>query len=158
MPAFEVALGIAVLGAFGGLLNLLHLAKPASLYTLSAIGLALSLVFIRQQTKGVNWGTLRTKLSNPGQNSGLLGYLPHAVLCLVAAFFCINLVPTAALNHADDMHTYLVRPIRMLATGSLGGNPFDMLGLDSLGAQSFFQSFLLLASPLSWANGFDAVF
>ena len=148
MPAFEIGLGIAVLGAFGGLLNLFHLARPVSLYTLSVIGLALSLVFLRQQTKGLDWGALRPNLS----------YLPYSVVCLVATFFCINLIPTAALNHADDMHTYLVRPIRMIATGSVGGNPFDMLGLDSLGAQSFFQSFLLLVSPPSWANGFDAVF
>jgi len=67
-------------------------------------------------------------------------------------------MPTAAFNFADDMHTYLVRPFRMLATGTVGGNPFDTLGLDSLGAQSFFQSFILLRAPATWINGFDAVF
>jgi hypothetical protein len=154
VPAFDIVLGIAVLAALGGVLNLLHLARPASLYILSAIGLALAAVFIREQARCVNSFSWSTTL----RGSGLLAYTPHCVMWLATAFFCINLIPSAAFNHADDMHTYLVRPIRMLATGSVGGNPFDMLGLDSLGAQSFFQSFLLLASPLVWANGFDAVF
>jgi hypothetical protein len=156
--AFDIGLGIGVLGALGGLLNLFHLARPFSLYTLSAVGLALSFVSMWQRTKchGLSWNALRTKLWHPGENRSFLAL--HGVVWLIAAFFCIKLIPTAAFNRADDMHTYLVRPIRMLATGTVGGNPFDMLGLDSLGAQSFFQSFLLLVSPLSWANGFDAVF
>lgn len=37
--AFDAALGLAVLGAIGGLLNLFHVATPVSLYTLVAIGL-----------------------------------------------------------------------------------------------------------------------
>jgi hypothetical protein len=159
--SFEVALGIAALAAIGGLLNLFHLAGPASLYILSAVGVGLSTVFLRQRVQSLNtftWSSLRGKLSPAGGAPGVLAYTPHCLIWLVAAFFCINLMPTAAFNHADDMQTYLVRPIRILATGSVGGNPFDTLGLDSLGAQSFFQAFLLLVSPLSWANGFDAVF
>ena len=160
-PAFEIVLGIAVLAAVGGLLNLLHLARPASLYIVSAIGLVLSAAFIRQQAQSVasfSSSPLGGKLWRGTRSGSLLAYTPHCVMWIAAAFFCINLLPAAALNRVDDMHTYLVRPIRMLQTGSIGGNAFDMLGLDSLGAQSFLQSFLLLASPLVWANAFDAVF
>lgn len=156
--AFDIALGLAVLGAMGGLLNLMHLAKPVFLYTLAAVGIGLSFASIGKDLTRFSWTTLRSTPLRAPSASNLLAYAPHCFVCCCAAFFCFTLVPSAAFNYADDMHTYLVRPVRMLATGSLGGNRFDMLGLDSLGAQSFFQAFLLLSNPLIWINGFDAVF
>src|SRR6185503_11400568 len=41
--------------------------------------------------------------------------------------------------------------------GSVGGNPFDASGLDSLGSQSFFHGFFLRDSRIELLNGFDAV-
>ncbi|MBI3440712.1 MAG: hypothetical protein HY052_02735 [Proteobacteria bacterium] len=49
------------------------------------------------------------------------------------------------------------RSVRMLQTGSLGGNPFEVLGADSLGAQAFMQSFFVSHFPLGYINAFDAI-
>jgi hypothetical protein len=73
-------------------------------------------------------------------------------------FFGWALLPTAALNVFDDLHIYLVRTVRMLATGSIGGNPFDFIGMDGFGAQWFFHGFVLTWCPLSYINAFDGVF
>ncbi len=45
----------------------------------------------------------------------------------------------------------------MVQTGSVGGNAFDGIGLDSLGSQSFFQGFFLPGLDIGLLNGFDAV-
>ena len=156
--AFEIALGLAALSALGGWLNAFGLAKAPALYTLCAVGAALWLNSARKILP-VYIRSLPTVFSE--QRIGwpeVAKAAPYALMCLAAAFFCLTLMPTAAFNFADDMHTYLVRPFRMLATGTVGRNPFDMLGLDSLGAQSFFQSFMLLQGPVTWINGFDVVF
>lgn len=66
-------------------------------------------------------------------------------------------MPASAFNFHDDFHTYMPRPVRMLETGSLGGNPFDALGVDSLGAQAFMQSFFLKYLSISYINAFDLI-
>jgi len=45
----------------------------------------------------------------------------------------------------------------MAQTGSVGGNAFDMSGLDSFGSQSFFHGFFLSGSDIRLLNAFDAV-
>src|SRR5206468_1640844 len=70
---------------------------------------------------------------------------------------CLTLMPTTLFNAGDDFHTYAPRVVRMVQTGSVGGNAFDASGLDSLGSQSFFHGFFLFESSIELLNGFDAV-
>ena len=156
--AYPSALGIAFLIAVGGLLNSVHLARTPVLLALLAAGLGLTLFFVtrivitRKQNnqpllplpKRLDWNTV-----------GNLAYL--ALLLLVFSFLVITLLPTSTFNFHDDFHIYLMWPIRMLETGTLGGNPFDHTGLSSLGGQSFMQGLLLSVAPLADINGFDAI-
>src|SRR6185436_707279 len=67
------------------------------------------------------------------------------------------LLPAGVFNIVDDFHMYVTRAARMMETGSLGGNPFDFLGLDSLGSASLFHAFFWTAGGLEAVTGFDAV-
>jgi hypothetical protein len=77
---------------------------------------------------------------------------------LRGGFLVIQLLPTRFFNFHDDFFSYFVRPIRMLTTGSLGGNPFELLGMSDFGAQSYLQAFFLLSLPLTDLPAFDTVF
>ncbi len=46
----------------------------------------------------------------------------------------------------------------MLQTGSLGGNPFGAIGIDSLGAQDFLNAFSLNAADLTYLYALDSIF
>jgi hypothetical protein len=83
--------------------------------------------------------------------------LPLAIIGLIFLFLVLTQMPASAFNYHDDFHTYMPRPVRMLQTGSLGGNPFDVLGVDSLGAQAFMQSFFINHFSISYINAFDAI-
>jgi hypothetical protein len=54
--------------------------------------------------------------------------------------------------------SYLVRSVRMEATGTIGSNPFELLGLSDLGPQSFLQAVLQNWLPLDDAYAFDTIF
>lgn len=45
----------------------------------------------------------------------------------------------------------------MLQTGTLLGNPFEVLGFDTLGGHAFLQGFAMLGLPAEYLLGFDAV-
>ena len=86
-----------------------------------------------------------------------LGSIPLFVALAIAMGTALLLVPTDVFNVADDFHTYFTRATRMAQTGTLAGNAFDSLGVDSLGSFSFFHGFFLLAGGFESLNGFDAV-
>ncbi|EEF59963.1 hypothetical protein [Pedosphaera parvula] len=138
------ALGLALLNVAGGVLNLFGLAKSWTLLSLMLSGAALgAFELVRLQP----WrGLALSKASIP---------------VWVALGFALSagawLAPSEIFNIGDDFHTYAVRAVRMTQTGSVGGNAFDPLGLDSLGSQSFFHAFFLQGSDIRMLNGFDAV-
>src|SRR5262245_1638064 len=84
--------------------------------------------------------------------------VPGAIVTLVAVFLAVTELPGAVFNPHDDFQIYFPRVVQMLQTGTLGGNPFDSIGLDTLGNQAFLQSFPLLLSGLEFLSAFDAVF
>ncbi|MCZ6665170.1 MAG: hypothetical protein O7B81_07690, partial [Gammaproteobacteria bacterium] len=86
------------------------------------------------------------------------GSLPILVIVVATVFVIATQLPTTLFNYHDDFHKYLVRPFRMLQTGTLAGGPFDQVGLDSVGSQSFLHSFILARFPIAYTNGFDPVF
>lgn len=150
--------GIAGMIFIGGVLNLTHLAVPVALDIMLLAGLAFFGVCYTPAIK--NWLVERrtaepVRLVSPATAGS---FLPLAILLMATGFFALTLLPVSAFNISDDFYTYVLRPVRMLQTGTLAGNPYEMLGLDSLGANAFLQGFILLGFPMPYLWGFDAVF
>ncbi|HTE90695.1 MAG TPA: hypothetical protein VK639_17170, partial [Terriglobales bacterium] len=148
--------GLAALNAIGGLLNLLSWARSPVLLLLLLTGAALGGVDLYKRRpwracfrRGANGGQGLASLANP--------LLPLGLVFVAGATACLTLVPTTVFDIADDFHTYVPRAVRMTQTGSVGGNAFDMSGLDSFGSQSFFHGFFLSGSDIRLLNAFDAV-
>jgi hypothetical protein len=137
-------IGIAVLGFIGGLLNLLHLAKTPVLLALMLVGVGIA---VREVLQRQPWRRRTFPLES-------IPLFVAPVFALCAALF---LMRTGLFNIGDDFHTYVTRATRMAETGTLAGNAFDSLGLDSLGSASFFHCFFLAAGGVEFLNGFDAV-
>jgi len=156
--AYPSAMGIAFLIAVGGVLNAVHLAKPPVLLTLLAVGLALAVFFVCRSFLFLRKGRLVIDQLSALPAWNTFGNLLYLTFILVVFVFLVQaLLPSRSFNFHDDFHIYLMWPVRMLQTGSLGGNPFDHIGVSSLGAQAFMQGMFLTFSPLSDINGFDAI-
>lgn len=139
--SLRIVVGLAALNLVGGLLNLLHLAYPAVLLSLLAIGLAAGASgFIRARA----W----SRRSFPMES------LPLFAALALGACASVLVVPGGVFNTCDDFQNYAARVVRMLQTGTLAGNAFDQLGLDSFGSQSYFQGFFVVWG-MDLANGFD---
>lgn len=162
-PSYTVSLGVVSWIFVGGIINAAGLATFSMLGIVWLTGCGLALYYLWREIWGFGGGTglkqFRLGLSvgwQPGR-ALLLPGLAIALLFAAVAFLTATIMPTTALNGHDDFHTYLVRPIRMLSSGTLGGNPFDYLGTDSLGAQSFMHGFIVGLFPLGYINSYDAV-
>jgi hypothetical protein len=144
--AYPAVLGLAALAALGGWLNLFNIAYPPLLWMILTGGWIAALRRIRMAG------------SAPWRRAASGAFIVHGgVIALVAVFLAFTLLPSAAFNPYDDFQLYFPRPVRMLQTGSLGHNPFDPIGFDSLGSYAFLQAFTLLAFPLQYINALDAV-
>jgi hypothetical protein len=145
-----IALGLALLIAVGGVLNLARLATAAPLIALVIIGLVLFLLALRR--------SIRDRAAAKPDIRIISG---RAALILIAAcvlFFVIaTQLPPAAYNIFDDFEKYFAHPKRMLQTGTLFGSPLSALGSETLGGQAFLHGFVLAYFPIQYINGFDAV-
>lgn len=154
--AFLSVVGIACLIFLGGVLNLFRLAYPAALIILLLIGLAF--FFIRSSANAKTWLASWRSGSLIDQKKLKSGYaLPIGILAIAVGFYALTLLPAAAFNYGDDFLTYIPRPLRMLQTGTMVGDPFELFSVD-LGAQAFLHGFVLLGFPIEYLQGFDAVF
>ena len=142
---YAVALGLAALAAAGGPLNLVGLAYAPMLWALLAAGWAIAARRLWQGRAGL-------------QISFGSGSLAWAAPAAIGLLLTAALLPGLAFNWGDDFQWYFQRVVRMLQTGTLGGNPFDSVGYDSLGSQVFLQAFTLLVFHVDSLNAFDAVF
>lgn len=157
--AFLSVVGIACLIFLGGVLNLVRLAYPAALTILFLTGLIFFV--IGYSAKAKLWlATGRVgSLIDPEKLKSMSGHaLPIGILIIAVGFYAFTLLPAAVFNFHDDFYTYMPRPLRMLQTGTLAGNPFEVLGIDTLGGHAFLQGFVLLGFPIEYLLGFDAVF
>ncbi|HEU0010121.1 MAG TPA: hypothetical protein VFT34_09935 [Verrucomicrobiae bacterium] len=136
--------GIAVLSLVGGWLNLLHAAKPLVLLFLAGVGV------VAGGLEMARWKCWRQRNFSPAS-------IPLFFAPVFGVMAGLTLMPAGLFNIADDFHTYVPRAVRMAQTGTLAGNAFDSLGLDSLGSPSFFHSLFLSAGGVELLNGFDAV-
>jgi hypothetical protein len=152
-------IGVGCLIVMGGIMNLTGIAYPPAMYFLLLLGLMFFVIFFPQRFKMVQ---LLSRLSTPTDSTKntnpLALLLPPLLVTLAVIFFAVTLLPTNVFNFGDDFQTYIPRPERMLQTGTLAGDPYEVLGLDSLGAQAFLQGFFLLKLPIEYLPGFDAVF
>jgi len=156
--AYPSALGIAFLIAVGGVLNLVYLARPPVLLALLAVGLGLAIFFVYRTWRDHQKGYQATNEHRPKTGWKTTGNLIYLAFILVVFSFLVQaLLPSRSFNFHDDYHIYLLWPVRMLQTGSLGGNPFDQLGFIGLGAQSFLQGMFLTLSSVDDINAFDAI-
>jgi hypothetical protein len=152
LHAYATGLGVVVLIFVGGVLNAVALATTAGLLVCAYAGILLAIAFLAWSVKtGWHRKNIREKVSAP------------AVLLLLfasaaAAFLLLELLPTTVFNYHDDFFSSMVRPIRMQTVGTVGGNPFELIGLSDFGAQSFLQGILLLWLPLTDITAFDTVF
>jgi hypothetical protein len=136
------AKGIGILALIGACLNAVGLAYGASVDAVFGAGALLCLPH-----RGVIARGVLTGLREP------VAWLGAGVAVLLAA----TILPGAVLNPHDDMTQYMLRPMLMMHSGSLGTNWFDNTGLDSLGAQSWMQALFLRHLPLNYADAFDNV-
>ena len=154
--AFLSALGLAFLIFLGGIINFIGIAYPGILYAIFFTGIIFSIIALFK-------GSFSNSLNLIGIHSKTFFdkfcfVLSIFIIVATSIFLIATLLPTNAFNIYDDFQTYLVRPFRMLQTGTIGGNNFDILGIDSLGGQSFLQAFILAVFPIEYVNGFDIIF
>ena len=156
--AYCITLGLAVWIFIAGVFNYLHLAFKASLWLLFFSGLIISAVFFIQGLRRLSLKQSFPKSSGKHALKFKVESLLYLFPIISFIFLVATLIPSDAFNFHDDFHTYIQRPIRMLQTGTLGGDPFSLMGIDSLGSQAFFQSFIISVFPIDYLNGFDAIF
>jgi len=157
---YATALGAAAWVAIGGFLNVIGV---ASRWFLAAI-LISGLIMVAVMAAGAG----RRFALHGGFRKNTLGELAarllpsrgnfHVWLMIALTAGLMAMVsPTFTFNYHDDFQTYLPRLMRMLDTGSLAGNPFSVLGADSLGAQTFMQGFVVAFLSPYYVNLFDPV-
>jgi len=151
LHAYIVALGLVVLSFVGGILNAVGIASKPSVSLCAYIGIVLSGVFVVRGARSVKWRLLLAHESIPD-------WLFILFIVGFGTLLAETLFPTLGFNFQDDFFSYLPRSERMLTIGTLGGNPYELLGLSDFGVQSFFQAMLLIWLPTDCAYAFDTVF
>jgi hypothetical protein len=148
---YIVALGLVVLAFIGGVLNAIHLASGLSVAICAYVGILLGMLSLVLACRNIEWRSLFTP------NLFTVWIFAFAVVSF-AIFLTVTLLPTMIFNYDDDFLGYLPRIVQMRETGTLGGNPFELLGLSDFGTQSFFQALLMIWLPLTYAYAFDTIF
>jgi hypothetical protein len=149
--AYIVALGLPVLAFIGGLLNAVERASAFSISICAYTGILLGVFFVVQLGWRIKWRSLVAPASLPE-------WVCFIVIICSGIFLITTLLPTLGFNFHDDFLSYLPRIVRMRETGTLGGNPFELLGLSDFGVQSFFQGMMSTWLPVQSAYAFDTIF
>jgi hypothetical protein len=139
--SLTVAVGMVVVVLVGGLLNLLRLAYPTALANVAGIGIILAVLAFRDGFS----------LERPP----LMVTIPIAA---IMTFTIATQLPPRIYNFHDDYQKYFAYPVRMVETGTVFGSTLSAMGLQTLGAQSFLDGFVVAFLPIRYINGVDAVF
>jgi hypothetical protein len=145
------AVGMAVVLALGGALQVLRLMSPAMVVVLTLAGLA-ALAADRIERRQELVLELQQALAQARQAPILAGTV--GLLYLLALIVYLGNVATPVLGAWDDAEAYVVYPKALLALGSLE-EPFSFRRLGALGGQSLLQSFVLVGSAVDRLNAFD---
>ena len=140
--------GLAFSTVLGGVLNLCGLISPLLMRLLLAAGFALFILYLSGRCKaraGAPWReNFRDKL-----------FLALCLIALALAVYKLLLAGVMRFNGHDDFYAYLVYPVQMLKTGSLGLEPFSERSLMEYGGQSFLQAMFLGLVPLKSIYAMD---
>ena len=147
-----IARGISLMVIVGGGLNLFHLISDAMVLGLVVTGL-IALVALAPLVAGSR--------TSPEPRSPLLWVAWISVLLSYINWLYFfwpsrsNFIPGYSLAESDDQ-VYAVHPIRMLQTGSLGVDPFNMSQTSSsLGGEAFLQTFVRAILPTPYLHVLD---
>ena len=155
--ACSAAIGIAIWIFLGGLANLFEIAMPPTLWAIYGFGFLLAIPSVVSNIRWKGAAPSNGRRDVRALFADRFRVLVIFLVVVVLIFLCATLLPSTGFNPHDDFHAYMVRPVRMLDTGSMFGNTFDSLGLADLGAQTFLLGFILIAFPLDHLNGFDMI-
>jgi hypothetical protein len=144
--ATDAGLGLAALVALGGVLDLARLATRPVLVAVVTLGALLAIAELA-----------RVRTSLPAGAAAWTELLLAAALAVGAIGFRVaTTVPAAAYNSVDDFQKYLVHPVRMLATGTVAGNPTSAIGAETLGGHAFLHGLVHAVLPLGYVGALDA--
>ncbi len=146
---YAVTLGLSLWVAMGGILCLMYVATTGALCVVLVAGLVLAAHTVATELRA-GQEVLRSALT-------VETMVPLCLGAVMLGFLVLVLMPAGEFNIADDFQYCLKRPVRILATGSAAGDPFDCLGMDSMGAQSYLHAYFLIWLPLTHLNVLDAV-
>lgn len=135
--------GLALALIVGGVLNLAGLISPLTVRIFVFAGLAfLILMLILNRS-------ILFKLPVRNTKGTVINWIQVTAIGLVAFFLLLKFVIAgiAPFNTFDDYPGYLVLPVKMLETGSLGQDPFSKARLLILGGQSWLHAIML-----GWIN------
>jgi hypothetical protein len=137
------AVGMACVVFLGGLLNLARLAYPSALAIVALVGILLAIPGIKEIFPVRRF------------SHHLMAFFLGA---LIVGFVVRTQLPPQAYNFHDDYQKYFAHVVRMIETGTVYGSSLSAMGSEMLGAQAFLQGFVVAFFPISYINGFDAVF
>jgi hypothetical protein len=149
-----VARGIALLVALGGVLNLSRLISAG--LVLSLVGIGLVPVGVHARRFVLEGSRIRPRVP---AIDGVSAVVAVIVLISYLNWLCFDGGPGSqayCLNTSDDASGYLVYPLRMLQTGTIGYDPFnDRRTSSALGGESFLQTFVLAVLPVEFIHLLD---
>ncbi len=154
--SLTAVLGLAVLNVLGGVLNLVKWATSPVLFLLMFAGAAMAGLDLLKRRPWRAWFRRGTRPTESASRTAR-DLFPWLLAFGAGIGACLTLAPTTVFNPTDDFHTYAARVVRLVQTGSVGGNLFDGIGLYTIGSQSFFQGFFLPGWDITLLNAFDAV-
>jgi hypothetical protein len=140
------ALGLGGVILLGGMCNLARVAYAPVLDGIGLLGLLLA--------AGV-MGMRRTP-AGPRTLSWAVAWFPGLVIVL-GAWLVLHLLPQRTFNVYDDFEKYFAYPVRMLATGSVGGNRLSAMGGETLGGQAWLDGFVLAHAAPAYLGAPDTV-
>lgn len=138
--ARTATIGLAVIVAIGGILNLARIAYPWALASIAGVGFVFSFFAWRDG--------LRVRIP----------FLAELFGAAIVLFTIATQLPPRIYNFHDDFQKYFAYPVRMVETGTVFGSPLSAMGLQSMGAQAFLHGFVVAFFPIQYINGVDAVF
>ncbi len=141
----RAALGLSVLVLIGGVANLGWYISPPMVLALLAMGAGVVAGDIARPPRAA-----RPAKVSPAVVAVIAVAVVGGLLQIAAsASGTINTVyRQPAFDQHDDEQAYLVFPEKMLATGSMGPEPFEARRMLSMGGQSFLQALVLSGLPL----------
>lgn len=136
------ALGLALLVAAGGLLNLMGWAFSVPLLGLGTLGLASAAWHFKSAWR---------KAARPRPFSIIVAFVSG----LIMLFALATLVPAAVFNAGDDLQKYFVHPAHMVQVGRVSTSTLSAMGLETLGGQAFLHGFVLAVAGFDCLNAIE---